>query len=114
MKTNRKSLIQQREIIEKKLRSWLNIRAERRPPSGWIKAIRGSLGLSTRQLASRMGSDQANIVRLEEREVSGRATIELLNKAARAMNCKFIYAVVPEDRYETLEAILDEQSIITA
>ena len=110
MKTNKKSLISQRTLIERKLRPWTALRIDNAPRSGWIKAVRGALGMSARQLAERVGVEQSNITRLEEREPSGRVTLERLAKAADAMNCRLIYAIVPNDRYGDLEAIIDERA----
>lgn len=66
--------------------------------------------MNTRQLAERVGVEQSNITRLEARERSGKVTLERLAKAASAMNCKLIYAIVPNDRYSDLEDIIDEQA----
>ena len=110
MKINKKSLISQRTLIEKKLRPWTALRTDNIPRSGWIKAVRGALGMNTRQLAERVGVEQSNITRLEEREPSGKVTLERLAKAADAMNCRLIYAIVPNDRYSDLEAIVDERA----
>lgn len=110
MKTNKKSLLSQRTLIEKKLRLWTPLRTDNVPRSGWIKAVRGALGLNTRQLAERVGVEQSNITRLEEREPSGKVTLERLAKVADAMNCRLIYAIVPNDRYSDLEAIIDERA----
>ena len=110
MKTNRKGLINQRGLIEKKLGPWTLLRTDKVPPSGWIKAVRGALGMTSRQLAERVGVKQSNITRLEEREPSGKVTLELLARAAKAMNCKLVYAVVPDDRYADLETIVDDQA----
>lgn len=110
MKTNRKTVISQRTLIEKKLRPWIALRADIAPRSGWIKAVRGALGMNTRQLGDRVGVEQSNITRLEAREPRGNVTLERLAKAAKAMHCKLIYAVVPDDRYSDLEAIIDERA----
>lgn len=110
MKTNKKSLLVQRTLIERKLRPWTPLRTDSVPRSGWIKAVRGALGMNARQLAERVGVEQSNITRLEEREPSGKVTLERLAKAADAMNCKLIYAIVPNDRFADLEAIIDEQA----
>jgi predicted DNA-binding mobile mystery protein A len=96
--------------MEKKVRPWAPLRTDRVPPSGWIKAIRGALGMTSRQLAERVGVQQSSITRLEERESLGKVTLELLARAAQAMNCKLIYAVVPNDRYGDLEMIVDERA----
>jgi predicted DNA-binding mobile mystery protein A len=110
MKTNKKSLVNQRTLIEKKLRAWTALRTDNVPRSGWIKAVRGALGITTRQLADRVGVEQSNITRLEEREPSGKVTLERLAKTANAMNCRLIYAIVPNDQYSDLEAIIDERA----
>src|SRR6266853_3261777 len=110
MKTNRKNLLNQRQLVEKKIRQWTDLRGDSVPRSGWIKAVRGALGMNTRQLADRVGVEQSNITRLEEREPSGKVTLERLAKAADAMDCKLIYAIVPNDRYSDLEAIIDERA----
>ena len=83
MKTNRKNLISQRTLIEKKLRPWIALRADNAPRSGWIKAVRGALGINTRQLADRVGVEQSNITRLEEREPQGKVTLERLAPGRR-------------------------------
>lgn len=81
-----------------------------RPPRGWIKAIREALGMTTRQLAIRIGVGQSRVVNIEKAEVSGSITLESLQRAARALDCEFVYALVPhtslksmvEDRANTL------------
>ena len=100
--------------MDKKLQPWIELRAEKRPPSGWLKAIRGALGLSTRQLAAIVGIDFSSIIRLEEREPQGRVTLEILDKAAKAMGCKVIYAIVPDDSYASLESIIDNRAKLAA
>lgn len=110
MKTNRKSLLSQRNLIEKKIRPWTTLRADKAPRSGWIKAVRGALGMSTRQLAERVGVEQSNITRFEEREASGKVTLASLAAVAKAMDCRLIYAIVPDDRYRDLEMIVDERA----
>lgn len=110
MKTNKKAIEPQRRIMDKKIRTWLQVRHEKHPPSGWLKAIRGALGISSRQLAQIIGVDMSAVIRLEEREPLGKITIEMLNRAAQAMDCKVIYAIVPRDDYDSLEAIVDDRS----
>jgi predicted DNA-binding mobile mystery protein A len=107
MKTNKKSIVTQRRIMDKKLQNWLPQRIEKSPQKGWLKAVRGALGISSRQLAQIIGVDMAAIIRLEEREPIGKVTLEMLNRAAKAMNCKLVYAIVPDDEYDSLESIVD-------
>ncbi len=96
--------------MDKKLLPWLSLRSENSPPSGWLKAVRGALGLTSRQLADIVGIDNSAILRLEDREPEGKVSLELLNKVAKGMNCKVIYAIVPEDKYQSLESIVDEKA----
>lgn len=65
------------------------------PPRGWMKAIREALGMSSRQLAARMGAAPSRIPAIEKAEISGATTIRTLREAAAAMNCTFVYAFVP-------------------
>ena len=73
-----------------------------RPPRGWIKAIREALGMSTAQLARRMGISQPGVVVLEQSEALAHIKLETLQRAAAAMNCRLVYALVPEEPLETM------------
>ena len=86
-----------KEEIERKLQSLGSLKHTQMPASGWIKSIRGYLGLTTKQLADRMGIAQPNVMAIEDRELRKAITLETLEKAALAMDCKLIYAIVPND-----------------
>ncbi|MEQ1665832.1 MAG: hypothetical protein ABL927_10690, partial [Bdellovibrionales bacterium] len=45
-----------------------------------------------------------------EREPDGKITLEMLKRAAQAMDCKVLYAIVPQDHYDSLETIVDNRS----
>jgi len=96
MKTDKKKKSIQKRIVQQKL-DQLSKLNEPMPPSGWVKAIRGSLGLSIRQLAERVGVGHGSINQLEKREPKKRVTLESLENAARAMDCKVFYAIVPQE-----------------
>lgn len=66
-----------------------------RPSRGWIRAIREALGMTTAQLARRLGVQQPRIVELEKAEATGNITVQSLQRAAEAMGCRFVYALVP-------------------
>ena len=76
--------------------------AERyRPPSrGWIKAIREALGMSTAQLAKRLGVRQPSIVDLERSEEKGSIELATLRRVAEALDCNLVYALVPNQPLE--------------
>jgi predicted DNA-binding mobile mystery protein A len=77
--------------------------AERyRPPArGWIKAIREALGMSTAQLAKRMGIRQPSVIDLERSEERGSIELATLRRVAAALDCSLIYALVPNKPLET-------------
>jgi len=110
MKTDKKALATQRKLIERKVHPWLPLRADRAPPAGWLKAIRGALGLNSRQLAARLGVEHATILQYEKSEAAGKISLQTLQKAAQAMRCQLVYALVPEAPCESLEAVLDDQA----
>lgn len=97
--------------MDEKLRVFGQAKAEPRPKSGWIRAIREALGMTTSQLAQRMGIQQSGVSLLEQREVAKTISLETLERAAQALNCKVIYAVVPD---ESLEKIVDNQALESA
>ncbi|MBL0226799.1 MAG: mobile mystery protein A [Geobacteraceae bacterium] len=70
------------------------------PVKGWIRAIREALGMSGKQLAGRLNVSQPRIPRLEQDEVSGVVSLKTMRQAAEAMDCVFVYAVVPRTTLE--------------
>lgn len=78
-----------------------------RPTRGWIRAIRDGLGMTTGQLARRMGVKQPRITELERGEASGKITIQSLERAAEAMGCRLVYALVP---MRPLTDMIDERA----
>lgn len=73
----------------------LHIQVPSRPRTGWIHAIRTTLGMTTRQLAERLGSAQSTIVALEKSEADERITLHSLRRAAEALDCELQYVLVP-------------------
>jgi predicted DNA-binding mobile mystery protein A len=69
--------------------------AESRPSRGWIRAIREALGMTTGQLAKRLKVQQPRVVELEKAEATGNITVQSLERAAEAMGCRLVYALVP-------------------
>ena len=71
-----------------------------RPVRGWIRAIRDALGMNTRQLAARMGQSQSAITQLEKSELDDRVQLGSLRRAATALDCDLVYALVPRTSLE--------------
>jgi len=72
----------------------------RAPTRGWTKAIREALGMSTAQLAKRLGVRQPSIIDLERSEEKGSIELATLRRVAEALNCSLVYALVPNQPLE--------------
>ena len=71
------------------------------PVRGWIKAIREALGMSTAQLAKRLGIKQPSLVALEQSEAKGTIELATLRRVAEALDCTLVYALVPNKPLES-------------
>ena len=67
-----------------------------RPESGWIRVIREALGMSQAVLARRLGIGPASVHKLERAEPRGGISVNKMNEVAAALNCTFVYALVPK------------------
>lgn len=77
----------------------------RAPEGGWVNAIRAAHAMSQADLARRMNVSQQAVSQLERREAIGSVTLSALEEAAHALDCEFVYALVPRRAIqETLEA----------
>jgi predicted DNA-binding mobile mystery protein A len=101
----------QRRQLDKQLGPKALLRRIKRPPRGWIRTIRESLGMSTRQLARRLRVTQQAIPQLEKSELSGAITLVSLRKVANALDCDVIVAFVPRT---SLEATVERQALAKA
>ena len=93
MKPHHKVLV--REQLEATLVRLANMRSVQRPAKGWLRAVREALGMSGKQYARRLGVSAPWISNLEKKELSGSVTIRTMRQAAEALDCVFVYAVVP-------------------
>jgi len=90
------------------LLGWQPLRAARAPTQGWVSTIRRALGMTSTQLAARLGISRQSLEALETREVAGSATMEALRRAADALDCDLVYALVP--RQHSLDAAVAAQA----
>lgn len=63
--------------------------------------------MSGRQLAERVGVNVARIAEMEKAEAHGNITLRSIRRAAEAMDCELVYALVPRT---TLKAALRSQA----
>ena len=101
-----------RRQIDKRIEQLPNLTQFKRPPKGWIKAMREALGMTMGQLAERLGVSQPRISALEQNEASGSITMESLERAANALDCDLAYVLIP--RRGGLNKYVEEQAIKAA
>jgi predicted DNA-binding mobile mystery protein A len=77
------------------------------PVRGWIKAVREALGMTTDQLAKRLGVKQPSVVAIEQSEGKGTIELQTLRRVAEALDCTLVYALVPN---KPLEATVRERA----
>ena len=99
---NSEDRILARKHLDKRLDLLRSEQALVRPPKGWVKAIREALGLTTAQLGKRMGVSQPRVIDIEKSEKVGAITLNTLERAANAMECKLVYAFVPKKPLQEL------------
>jgi len=72
------------------------------PVHGWIKAIREGLGMSSAQLARRLGVKQPSVIAMEQSEAAGTIQLSTLRRVAEALDCTLVYALVPNQPLEAM------------
>jgi predicted DNA-binding mobile mystery protein A len=77
-----------------------NYRALPRFKAGYIREIRDALGMTGAQLAKRLGVSQAATASMERSEVEETISLNTLQRAAEALDCRLVYALVPKDSLE--------------
>jgi predicted DNA-binding mobile mystery protein A len=77
------------------LKTWKATQLSVRPKSGWVRAIRESLGMSAAAFARRLGMTPVGVRKLESAEASDAITLASLRKLAQALDCELQYALVP-------------------
>ncbi len=100
--------LHQMELTLARLRE---IRPPTRPSSGWVKAIRESLGMSASALAHKLGITPASVAKLEKAEADEKITLASLRKLASALDCELQYNLVPR---KSLEEILEDRATLVA
>ncbi|MEK6201527.1 MAG: mobile mystery protein A [Desulfobulbaceae bacterium] len=96
-----------RRQLDATLARFSEVRKVQLPPKGWIRAVREALGMSGKQLAGRLHVSQPRVHKLEQSEPSGALTIRTMRQVAEALDCVFVYALVPRT---TLEETVRERA----
>lgn len=72
------------------------------PEEGWLRTVRSALGMTGTQLAKRLGVTKARVFKAEQDEPHGSVTLKSMQAMAEAMDCSFVYAVVPKHNVENV------------
>lgn len=94
--------------LDAALVQWRQASLPARPASGWVKAIRQALGMSSLALAKRLEISDSAVRKLEVAESNDAITLGTLRKMASALDCELQYALVPR---QSLESSLREQAL---
>jgi predicted DNA-binding mobile mystery protein A len=98
MKPEHKRLI--REQLDTTLASLECLHRVNRPAKGWLRAIREALGMSGKQFARRLGVSAPWATVLEKNEMTDSASLKTMRQAAEALDCVFVYAVIPRENLQ--------------
>jgi predicted DNA-binding mobile mystery protein A len=97
MKTNRQRA---RQTLDERLLPLKPAERFTPPPKGWIRAIRNALGMTSGQLAQRLKVSPQTANAFEKSEASGAIQLKTLRRAAEALDCRLVYALVPNSSLE--------------
>jgi predicted DNA-binding mobile mystery protein A len=96
-----------RQAVDRQVSAMASIRQPQTPPKGWIATIRVALGMPQDVLGARLRMPKQRVSQLEKREQSGDIKLSQLREVAEALNCDFVYALLPR---EPLEAVVERRS----
>ena len=103
---NKKRL--QLEQLDRKLKGFNAAAQVTPPPTGWLKAVRVSLGMSLQQLADKLSITKQSVQEIEKREKEGNITLKTLKDTASALDMQLVYGFVPKDG--TLDDLIERKA----
>ncbi len=98
--------------LNTKMLSFATLQEVTIPPTGWIRAIRTTIGMSMRQLGKKLNVTKQGIMDIENRERDGSITLKSLREIARVMDMQLVYGLVPNDG--SLDALIDKKAVEVA
>ena len=91
-----------RQRLDERLLALQPIDRFKTPPKGWIRALRDALGMTGAQLGARIGVRPQTVESIEKSEAAGTIQLNTLRRAAEALDCTLVYALVPNTSLETV------------
>ena len=83
--------------VDARLEDWRKFLSDPAPKGGWLRMIRQALGMTTAQVAKRLGVAQQAVAKFERNEAACKITLESVARVADALCCKVTYAVVSKE-----------------
>jgi predicted DNA-binding mobile mystery protein A len=99
----------QLQQLNSKMLSFVHLKDVAIPPTGWIKAIRTTIGMSMQQLGDKLSISKQGILDIEKREKEGSITIKSLREIAQALDMQLVYGFVPNDG--SIDALIEKRAI---
>ena len=89
--------VKQRQAKDKVNRAAEAANSLSRPLGGWIATFQEAIGMNTPALARRLGIARNSAYSSIQNECSGSISLNQLDKMAKAMDGKLVYAIVPRE-----------------
>lgn len=96
-----------RQLLDQRLSAWRHHLPVSAPPRGWLRALRETLGMPRTELARRLGVSGQAVAKLEASEADSSIRLDTLRRAAAALDCTLVYALVPN---RSLDEIVDRRA----
>lgn len=90
------------EQYRAKIDQLIDLMPIQRPKEGWIRTFRKALGMSSPQLATRMGVSKSQMSQMERMETEDRITLKQLRRVADCLECDLIYLLKPRVSAENM------------
>lgn len=91
--------------LDDQIHAFVNGQRQDRIPTGWIHATRTAIGMTLKQLASRLGLSVPAVKKFEQREQAEAISLASLRKLAQAMDMDLVYYFKPKS--SSVEAMMD-------
>ncbi len=95
---------QSRRRLDQRLSRHGNLSELAPPTQGWVRTLRDALGMTSGDLARRMGVHQSRVPAIERGEREQTIKLDTLARAADAMNCDLVYVLVPRTGLDEMVA----------